>query len=197
MQVRLYLIYFLIARLTTEGCRSKDYVNMDITAYVGDSLLLPCSCDGFSKHAHRFRWSIDYISGGSAYISSDGLNKIRRPVQLFNNHSPGNLSVLIPHLTEEDGGEYMCNVREYDMVMIRAILKVTVIPKPTTTTIQPTTSYVGAAPHVNQSLTYFPFALVATFIFHIVFAVRFLFKKRKDPARVQYSTANQEETVSL
>ncbi|KAL6485659.1 hypothetical protein MHYP_G00050510 [Metynnis hypsauchen] len=87
------------------------------------------------------------------------------------------------------------------MVSARSDVKVTVRPKIITTNT-PTTSDIGQAdadPHPSQSVTYFPLAVVATIIFHIVVAFVFLFKKPKVPvpANVHYNTADPEEPVSV
>ncbi|KAL7872449.1 hypothetical protein SRHO_G00074320 [Serrasalmus rhombeus] len=50
------------------------------------------------------------------------VDQYRDRVQLFNGHSPGNLSLLISHLTEEDGGDYLCVVNG-SHINIRLTLK--------------------------------------------------------------------------
>ncbi|KAL7872432.1 hypothetical protein SRHO_G00074150, partial [Serrasalmus rhombeus] len=145
----------------------------------------------------------------------------RRQIQLFNVHSSGNFSLFIPHLTEEDEGMYSCSYYVSDMVSLRSDVKVTVQTKIITTNA-PTTSNIGQAvtvqsttittniptildleqagtdSHPSQSVTYFPLAVVATLIFHIVVAFVFLFKKPTVPvlANAHYSTADPEETLN-
>ncbi|KAL6485671.1 hypothetical protein MHYP_G00050630, partial [Metynnis hypsauchen] len=54
-------------------------------------------------------WEIIYNNSG----------QYRNRVQLVNGHSPGNLSLLISHLTEEDGGDYQCKAKHREYVYIR------------------------------------------------------------------------------
>uniref|UniRef100_A0A4W4E3Z7 Ig-like domain-containing protein n=1 Tax=Electrophorus electricus TaxID=8005 RepID=A0A4W4E3Z7_ELEEL len=74
----------------------------NITAYTGDSVLLPCSCtDPHKYNPNRNTWDV---------ISSES-EQYRNRVQLNTAHSPGNLSLLISHLTEEDEGDYRCQTK--------------------------------------------------------------------------------------
>ncbi|KAL7888936.1 hypothetical protein AOLI_G00039100 [Acnodon oligacanthus] len=202
MHLHLYFLCFLILLLYPGGisplCNNENQ-KMHIIAYIGDSALLPCSCGGLSRGPQKFRW---YKTNELWKIEEvDDEYRRRRQIQLFDVHSSGNFSLFIPHLTEEDEGAYSCNYYVSDMVSPRADVKVTVRPKIITITA-PTTSDIGQAgndSHPGQSVTYFPLAVVATIIFHIVVASVFLFKKPKVrvPASVHYSTADPEETVNV
>ncbi|XP_037393411.1 uncharacterized protein LOC119263178 [Pygocentrus nattereri] len=202
MHLRLYFLCFLILHLYPGGisplCDNENQ-NMHIIAYIGDSALLPCSCGGLSSGPQKFRW---YKRNGLWKTEEvDDNYRRRRQIQLFNVHSSGNFSLFIPHLTEEDEGMYICSYYVSDMVSPRSDVKVTVQTKIITTNA-PTTSNIGQAgtdSHPSQSVTYFPLAVVATLIFHIVVAFVFLFKKPKVPvpANAHYSTADPEETVSV
>ncbi|XP_036418799.1 uncharacterized protein LOC118802387, partial [Colossoma macropomum] len=187
--------------------------NVYITAYTGDSAFLPCSSYEHSEEPQQFYWSKRDKSGGR---DVDYEYRGRRQIQLFDDVSTGNFSLLIPHLTEEDEGEYECFHTVTDMVMCISTVKVTVRPIipciniPMTSTRGPGTStpisaavpasdirQASADPHSSQSVTYLPIAVVATIIFHIVFALMFHFKKTKVPvpANVHCSTADPEEAV--
>ncbi|KAI4893637.1 hypothetical protein NFI96_025895, partial [Prochilodus magdalenae] len=83
---------------------------LTITAPTGGSVLLPCSCTDRQTKPEEFSWR-KYIRNTRTLkeISSES-SQYRNRVQLFNDHSPGNLSLLISHLTEEDGGVLQCAV---------------------------------------------------------------------------------------
>ncbi|XP_036419879.1 polymeric immunoglobulin receptor-like [Colossoma macropomum] len=106
---------YIIIKLTVKGCPLENWGKLlSITAHTGWSVLLPCYCtdlhnkpEGFSwkkYDRHRDKWDEISIESG----------QYRNRVQLVNGHSPGNLSLLISHLTEEDGGLYICADRDED-----------------------------------------------------------------------------------
>ncbi|XP_036417084.1 CMRF35-like molecule 8 [Colossoma macropomum] len=116
MLLTFYLLF--IGLRVSEGCTLLNSERLlDITAYTGGSVLLPCYCtdlhttpEGFSwKKDHRYTHTRDKISSESG--------QYRNRVQLFNGHSPGNLSLLISHLTGEDGGYYWCAVKDAHLVI--------------------------------------------------------------------------------
>lgn len=82
-----------------------------MTGYVGQSVLLPCSCSELQAKPHTFRW-IFLESDYKEIFPKDQTNLYTDRVQLFNDHPPGNLSLLISHLTVEDGGWYRCKIRD-------------------------------------------------------------------------------------
>ncbi|XP_037393733.1 uncharacterized protein LOC108415298 [Pygocentrus nattereri] len=110
-------------RLTLKGC---DLVNreqvLDITAHRGGSVLLPCYCTDLQTTPEEFSWTKDNTKTKTWENISSESGQYRDRVQLFNGHSPGNLSLLISHLTEEDGGVYQCAVKGAHL-MIRLTLK--------------------------------------------------------------------------
>ncbi|KAF5900315.1 polymeric immunoglobulin receptor-like, partial [Clarias magur] len=77
----------------------------EITADTGDSVLLPCSCTDLHTTPVTVTWKKRTIE-----ISPES-EQYKDRFQLFNNHSSGNLSLLISHLTVEDGGVYRCSVK--------------------------------------------------------------------------------------
>uniref|UniRef100_A0A3B4E541 Ig-like domain-containing protein n=1 Tax=Pygocentrus nattereri TaxID=42514 RepID=A0A3B4E541_PYGNA len=81
-----------------------------ITARTGESVLLPCYC---TDHVppDAFIWETENTDSNKWEEVSSESGQYRDRVQLFNGHSPGNLSLLMSHLTEEDGGLYRCEVK--------------------------------------------------------------------------------------
>ncbi|KAI4903295.1 hypothetical protein NFI96_022812, partial [Prochilodus magdalenae] len=88
----------------------QDKQPLRITAHTGGSVLLPCSCPDLQTKPDELRWRRP--KGGKWVEMSFNSDQYRNRVQLVNDHSPGNLSLLISHLTEEDGGDYQCAVKD-------------------------------------------------------------------------------------
>ncbi|XP_066533992.1 polymeric immunoglobulin receptor-like [Hoplias malabaricus] len=107
----------------SEGCTLENHrQRTEITAYTGESVLLPCYCTDTNSTPETFTWEKDGKNGNSGTtitLSAEYKNR----VQLFNSHSPGNLSLLISHLTEEDGGEYKCDAGGSGFTYIRLTVK--------------------------------------------------------------------------
>ncbi|KAI4880805.1 hypothetical protein NFI96_008183, partial [Prochilodus magdalenae] len=146
MQVWLCLLFVLHV---AEGCSLTGRgQTQSITAHRGGSVLLPCSCTELRAKPETFTWT-RYNQNRKGYeripIESD---QYRNRVQLFNDHSPGNLSLLISHLTEEDGGDYMCDGVKSGYTDIRLTVEEPLVPLP-----------------------FVPYALVTVIILHIVVAV--------------------------
>ena len=102
------------------GCTLENReTTLYITARTGESALLPCYCtDRMPPDA--FFWEKENTNSNEWEEISSESGQYRNRVQLVNGHSPGNLSLLISHLTEEDGGEYTCDVngREYIFISL-------------------------------------------------------------------------------
>uniref|UniRef100_A0AAR2K6V1 Ig-like domain-containing protein n=1 Tax=Pygocentrus nattereri TaxID=42514 RepID=A0AAR2K6V1_PYGNA len=98
--------------LTVKGCPLlNNGTIMEITVHTGGSVLLPCYCTDPHTTPETFSWNKhNQIRSRWEVISSES-GQYRDRVQLFNGHSPGNLSLLISHLTEEDGGDYRCDIK--------------------------------------------------------------------------------------
>ncbi|XP_037393385.1 V-set and immunoglobulin domain-containing protein 1-like isoform X2 [Pygocentrus nattereri] len=95
--------------LTVKGCSPTNHMTtLEITAHTGGSVLLPCSCAELRAKPKTFSWN-KYINPNWDMITFES-DQYRDRVQLFNGHSPGNLSLLISHLTEGDGGDYRCHL---------------------------------------------------------------------------------------
>ncbi|XP_060769896.1 uncharacterized protein LOC132881448 isoform X2 [Neoarius graeffei] len=97
-------------RLTVKGC-TLNQPTVTVTGYVGQSVLLPCSCSELQAKPHTFTWTFLNDSPHKEIFPKDQTNLYTNRVQLFNDHLPGNLSLLISHLTVEDGGRYRCRIR--------------------------------------------------------------------------------------
>ncbi|XP_037393410.1 CMRF35-like molecule 6 isoform X2 [Pygocentrus nattereri] len=170
MLLTFYLLF--IGLHVSEGC---DLVNreqlLDITAHTGGSVLLPCYCTDLHTTPEEFSWKKDNTKTNRQEEISSESGQYRDRVQLFNGHSPGNLSLLISHLTEEDGGIYWCDVRD-SFITIRLFLKEgPPITTASTEVINVHTSPAASTPQTPQT--------------------------SDDPARGHYSTADGDGVVSL
>ncbi|XP_066533707.1 uncharacterized protein [Hoplias malabaricus] len=128
----------------SDGCtlvytRSEIKDPRHISAYLGGSVLLPCYCTDLSTTPEKLTWKKDNMKTFEWEEVSNESGPYRDRVQLFNSHSPGNLSLLISHLTEEDGGQYTCDSEE-DRIIIRLSVLTPPGLTPTTTTAPTTTA---------------------------------------------------------
>nr|XP_055041693.1 uncharacterized protein LOC129429196 [Misgurnus anguillicaudatus] len=86
-----------------EGCnRLNEQKRIDVTAYTGGSVLLPCSCDDPKS---TFTWE---IHTGYQWINVFEHEKYKGRLKRFNEKSPANLSLLISDLREEDNRFFRC-----------------------------------------------------------------------------------------
>ncbi|KAI4895384.1 hypothetical protein NFI96_008735, partial [Prochilodus magdalenae] len=159
-------------RLTIEVCTLENRERLlTTTAPTGGSVLLPCSCTDLQTKPEELSWK---RPKGNKWVEiSSESGQYRNRVQLVNDHSPGNLSLLISHLTEEDGGDYQCAVKDS-----YTFIRLTIEEPP-------------------QSLPFVPFALVTWILLHIIVAVVFYTSRTKGPARVHYSTADGDGVAAL
>ncbi|XP_036419407.1 junctional adhesion molecule-like [Colossoma macropomum] len=172
---------YLYIRLYVKVCSLENSgIPLSISAHTGGSVLLPCYCTDQHTKPERFTWEKLNITSASWEEISSESGQYRNRVQLVNGHSPGNLSLLISHLTEEDGGWYKCDLGGSEHI----VLKLTVIGKILLT-------------YYLKFLPFVPFALVTVIFLHIIVAVVYHTKRNKDPARVLYSTADGDGVVSL
>ncbi|XP_076872259.1 uncharacterized protein LOC143522421 [Brachyhypopomus gauderio] len=101
MQVCVYLLLVLHA---ADGCTLEHHSERGIVGYAGESVLLPCSCTNTHTRPESFTWE--------KYNTHTNLwDEISSESEQYRN-SPGNLSLLISHLTEEDEGQYRCYINQ-------------------------------------------------------------------------------------
>ncbi|XP_053087607.1 polymeric immunoglobulin receptor-like [Pangasianodon hypophthalmus] len=94
--------------LCTSCALSADN-DTEITRHKGGSVLLPCSCSDLHTKPQKFTW-MSYRTGDGTEVLND--ERYRGRLQLFNNISPANLSLLISDLREEDQGVYRCSTEK-------------------------------------------------------------------------------------
>ncbi|KAL7872419.1 hypothetical protein SRHO_G00074020, partial [Serrasalmus rhombeus] len=100
---------FIFLNITAGGCVLEKSTPQSVTAHTGGSVLLPCYCTDLYTTPEEFSWKKYNMDRNTWEEISSESGQYRNRVQLVNDHSPGNLSLLISHLTEEDGGDYDCN----------------------------------------------------------------------------------------
>ncbi|XP_034157777.2 cell adhesion molecule DSCAM-like [Pangasianodon hypophthalmus] len=138
-------------KLTVVGC-TRNRQTVTVTGYVGQSVLLPCSCSELQAKPHTFRWIFFKGSDRIKLFPKDQTNPYTDRVQLFNDHHPGNLSLLISHLTVEDGGWYRCKIS--NTIDVNVILIVKDAPtRPSTSTAVITTTSPNSKPGVTTKAT--------------------------------------------
>ncbi|XP_036797726.1 uncharacterized protein LOC110487068 isoform X2 [Oncorhynchus mykiss] len=93
----------------TAGCTQLVTNYGKITVYSGQSVLLPCSCSKTQAKHPSFTW-IKLRGQQTPEIIPTQSDLYRGRVEMFNNISPGNLSVLLSHVTEDDQGWYRCQI---------------------------------------------------------------------------------------
>ncbi|XP_036419411.1 cell surface A33 antigen-like [Colossoma macropomum] len=108
MLLTFYLLF--IGLHVSEGCTLENIrTSSYIVAHTGGSVLLPCYCTDLHTKPDTFSWKKYNKNAFTWEVISSESGQYRNRVQLVNGHSPGNLSLLISHLTEEDGGDYRCD----------------------------------------------------------------------------------------
>ncbi|XP_053541880.1 junctional adhesion molecule-like [Ictalurus punctatus] len=81
----------------------------EITGHTGGSVLFPCSCSDLHTKPQRFTWESDRTGPATEVLNDE---HYRGRLQLFNDISPGNLSLLISDLREEDQRVYRCSTEK-------------------------------------------------------------------------------------
>ncbi|KAM9495503.1 uncharacterized protein Hap1MRO34_018555 isoform 3-T4 [Clarias gariepinus] len=176
--------------MVSPGCSLEgDSDVKPITAYTGDSVLLPCSCTDLHTTPGTFTWR-KYTNEYKWIKISPESDQYKDRFQLVNDHSSGNLSLLISHLTVEDGGDYRCNVKKQGYRDFRLTVE-EVTRRPLISTSQNNTTSTAV------SLPFVPFALVTVIFLHIIIAVVYYRTRKKGPDRAHYSRTDGDGTVSL
>ncbi|XP_076152878.1 uncharacterized protein LOC143136196 isoform X2 [Alosa pseudoharengus] len=97
-----------------EGCILSEPKDENITRSPGESVLLSCSCTDLQIKLEEIKW--EFINKKYFYELTGDLSPVEKVrysgrVQTFSDSSPGNASLLLSNLTEEDQGEYMCVIK--------------------------------------------------------------------------------------
>ncbi|XP_066580155.1 polymeric immunoglobulin receptor [Amia ocellicauda] len=103
------LLLVTVVQIST-GCTVSDPGPTVISALSGASVLLSCSCADPRSQPGTLRWILNPGLNHTEIVYSDGTvhSSYTDRVRLFNSVSPGNLSLLLSHLTERDQGDYRC-----------------------------------------------------------------------------------------
>ncbi|KAM9472803.1 uncharacterized protein ACWYII_007984 isoform 5-T5 [Salvelinus alpinus] len=105
-------------KLTVKGCTLSKPRSRVVNGSPGQSVLLPCSCSNTQAKPTSFTWTKLRDQQTTEIIPTQS-DLYRGRVELFNNISPGNLSVLLSHVTEGDQGWYRCGISETQTTDIR------------------------------------------------------------------------------
>ncbi|XP_062374201.1 polymeric immunoglobulin receptor-like [Sardina pilchardus] len=125
-----------------EGCIISEPEHETITRSPGESVLLSCSCTDLQTKPDEIQWTGPGENKESYMLTGD-LNEDERKcysgrVQTFSDSSPGNASLLLTDLTEEDQGNYSCEIKRNERKEIRVItliIKRCIISEPEEETI--------------------------------------------------------------
>ncbi|XP_067230634.1 cell surface A33 antigen-like isoform X2 [Chanodichthys erythropterus] len=109
MWIFLNILSFLHYLIT--ACTPSDSGVTKITAFSGESVLLPCTCTNTQDKPKSFSWETKSrrASKDGIYIDIFSVFELyRNRITLLNQTSPGNVSLLLSDLTEDDQGSYVC-----------------------------------------------------------------------------------------
>ncbi|GAA6093631.1 polymeric immunoglobulin receptor-like isoform X1 [Tachysurus ichikawai] len=116
-----YLYLFSVVFYVAAGCDLSGAKHLVvINGHRGGSVLLPCSCSDLHTKPQTFTW-MTYRTGHPTDVLND--EHYRDRLQLFKKSSPGNLSLLISDLREEDQGDYRCSTGSNEYRDIRINVK--------------------------------------------------------------------------
>ncbi|XP_047674082.1 uncharacterized protein LOC113640723 isoform X6 [Tachysurus fulvidraco] len=167
-------------RILEKGCDlSGDKHQVVINGLPGGSVLLPCSCSDLHTDPQTFTWTTDRTGHWTDVLNDE---HYRDRFQLFNHISPGNLSLLISDLREEDQRVYRCRtgLREYRDIRInvkggkRETSTRSEKTDRRSTSEQPRSKTSNAPPTLEQV-----FSIVAAFLLVIVGVMVFICWRRK------------------
>ncbi|KAM9496562.1 uncharacterized protein Hap1MRO34_000258 [Clarias gariepinus] len=109
--------------LYVKGCEPVKKTEVErVTVFTGESVVLPCVCTDIQDKPQDLKWDF-YRNNHYQNIYPKQTGHHRNRVKLVSNNSPGNVSLLISDLTEEDQGVYRCSVQA-DSRDIRLSVKV-------------------------------------------------------------------------
>ncbi|XP_060758221.1 uncharacterized protein LOC132868925 [Neoarius graeffei] len=180
-------------RLTVKGC-TLNQPAVYMTGYVGQSVLLPCSCSELQAKPHTVTWTFLNGSDSKEIFPKDQTNVYTDRVQLFNDHLPGNLSLLISHLTVEDERWYRRTDKTFNICTSDHNNFISFQTRYHTPLINTGMKKVYSS---VKHLPYVPFAVVTVFFLHIIVAVVYYTTRKKGPDTVHSSRADGDGAVSL
>ncbi|XP_046729105.1 junctional adhesion molecule-like [Silurus meridionalis] len=97
--------------LYVKGCELvKKTVVENVTGFIGESVVLPCVCTDLQDAPKRVTWKFNKNNHFQEIYSKQTGHHSNR-VKLVSKNLPGNLSLLISVLTEEDQGIYKCSAQ--------------------------------------------------------------------------------------
>ncbi|XP_046882490.1 CXADR-like membrane protein [Hypomesus transpacificus] len=113
----------------SEGCTlsGQENIPIDTTVSSGQSVLLPCSCIDLQTTPASFTWEVNK-KPTSAWKPVTQSDLYRERMELFNETTPGNLSLLLSHLTEKDQGFYRCRIQSGQLRDIHLTVRACTLP---------------------------------------------------------------------
>lgn len=150
-----------------------------ITAHEGSSVLLSCSCTDIHSKPATFMWKKKNPGKSTWEVILSESESNRKQIRLLNTRSPGNLSLLVSHLTEEDEGVYICFVERNQYRYMRLTVKGNYnletfeLKYSAFMWLSAFVFFISCmfAAVTGKNMVYFPIATFAAIIFHIVIIV--------------------------
>ncbi|XP_046730064.1 neogenin-like [Silurus meridionalis] len=97
--------------LYVKGCELVNKTGVEeVTGFIGESVVLPCVCTDLQDDPKRVTWKFNKNNHFQEIYPKQTGNHSNR-VKLVSKNPPGNLSLLISDLTEEDQGTYRCSAQ--------------------------------------------------------------------------------------
>ncbi|KAF5889314.1 neogenin-like isoform X7 [Clarias magur] len=126
--------------LYVDGCDLVKKTEVEhVTVFTGESVVLPCVCTDLQNKPRSITWQFNR-NNNLQEIYTEQTAHHRNRVKLVSNNSPGNLSLLISHLTEEDQGDYTCSVlnnRKKIRLSVKERLETSTLSRKTDTKLPP------------------------------------------------------------
>lgn len=117
------------------ACAPPNSGLSNVSAFSGESVLLPCSCPDPQHRPNSVSWETNSrrASKDALYTDISSVFELyRHRITLFNQTSPGNFSLLLSDLTEEDQGSYVClldKTSRFTDVYVKSKNSVSIWPK--------------------------------------------------------------------